>query len=203
VTQAQAAGEVDDCPCGSQHAMSWKSWVAYERVTEGKPPAVMVATPEGRWLVPRIYIACHGLKAACGNCPSGRRPTSGRHSTTPSGSSPATRWRCARAGSRMDARRAVLAWTRPWLTCGTTLAARSLLGCCTGRSPMPEPCPGPLYSLTPEQAGQMPLRLSIACAEGRCEQCGAWFRCDCHHHQRTGLLRQHGQARHRPARWDW
>jgi hypothetical protein len=62
--RAQAAWEVDDCPCGSQHTLSWDSWVAYERVTEGQPPTVMIATPEGSWLVPRLYIACHGLKAS-------------------------------------------------------------------------------------------------------------------------------------------
>ena len=44
----------------------------------------------------------------------------------------------------------------------------------------------PLYSFTPEEAGLMPLVLSIACAEGRCGECDQWFRCDCVHHRRGG-----------------
>ena len=44
---------------------------------------------------------------------------------------------------------------------------------------------GPAYSFTREQAGLLPLVLSIACAEGRHEDCRATFRCDCEHHRRT------------------
>jgi len=37
---------------------------AYGSVTAGLPSTVTVVTPEGRYAVPRIFIACHGLKAA-------------------------------------------------------------------------------------------------------------------------------------------
>lgn len=42
---------------------------------------------------------------------------------------------------------------------------------------------GPMYSFTPEQAGLLPMVLSVACAEHRCQDCAAWFRCDCQHHR--------------------
>jgi hypothetical protein len=42
----------------------------------------------------------------------------------------------------------------------------------------------PAYSFTPEQCGLTPTVLSIACAEGRCGDCRASFRCDCQHHRR-------------------
>jgi hypothetical protein len=46
----------------------------------------------------------------------------------------------------------------------------------------------PMYSFTREQAGQLSMVLSIACAEKRCGACMEWFRCDCEHHRRaTGL----------------
>lgn len=50
------------CPCGQVHELSAKTRVAYENVTMGLPDAVLVQVPEGCWLVPRIYIAVHGLK---------------------------------------------------------------------------------------------------------------------------------------------
>ena len=41
----------------------------------------------------------------------------------------------------------------------------------------------PMYSYTREQAGMLPMVISVACAEWRCGDCAAWFRCDCAHHR--------------------
>lgn len=47
---------------------------------------------------------------------------------------------------------------------------------------------GPLYSYEPDTSGPRggpgSMVMSIACAEGRCEECDAWFRCDHEHHRR-------------------
>lgn len=52
------------CPCGEVHELSASVRAGYESVTAGLPPSVPVAVPGvGRWLVPRIYIAVHGIKA--------------------------------------------------------------------------------------------------------------------------------------------
>ena len=52
------------CPCGQVHELSAAVRAAYESVTAGLPSSVAVETPAGTWLVPRIYIAVHGLKAS-------------------------------------------------------------------------------------------------------------------------------------------
>ena len=52
------------CPCGVAHELSAEVRGQYERVTAGLDVRLRVETPEGRWLVPRIFIAVHGLKAA-------------------------------------------------------------------------------------------------------------------------------------------
>jgi hypothetical protein len=52
----------EDC-CGQAHTMSNEAWDAFSAVTQGLSPDVTV-TVEGRsWQVPRLYIACHGIKA--------------------------------------------------------------------------------------------------------------------------------------------
>ena len=51
------------CPCGEVHELSATVRAAYERVTAGLPPEVPVVVEGRGWLVPRIYIAVHGLKA--------------------------------------------------------------------------------------------------------------------------------------------
>jgi hypothetical protein len=51
------------CPCGEVHELSATVRAAYEGVTAGLPPEVAVVVEGGGWLVPRIYIAVHGLKA--------------------------------------------------------------------------------------------------------------------------------------------
>jgi len=51
------------CPCGEIHELSAAVRAAYERVTAGLPPEVPVVVEGRGWLVPRIYIAVHGLKA--------------------------------------------------------------------------------------------------------------------------------------------
>ena len=47
---------------------------------------------------------------------------------------------------------------------------------------------GPLYSYDPDTSGPGggpgSMVMSIACAEGRCGECEAWFRCDHGHHRR-------------------
>jgi hypothetical protein len=51
------------CPCGQVHELSAAVRAAYEGVTAGLPPEVAVVVEGRAWLVPRIYIAVHGLKA--------------------------------------------------------------------------------------------------------------------------------------------
>lgn len=48
------------CPCGQVHPLSDDTRVAYENIARGLGPAVLMAGPEGAWLVPRIYLAAHG-----------------------------------------------------------------------------------------------------------------------------------------------
>lgn len=56
---------LERCPCGDIHELSAAVRAAYGQViTLAGNPTVVVETPDGRWRVPRIYIACHGLKAA-------------------------------------------------------------------------------------------------------------------------------------------
>lgn len=52
------------CPCGDVHELSAATRVAYENITRGLPPAVLISAGGRAWLVPRIYLAVHGLKAA-------------------------------------------------------------------------------------------------------------------------------------------
>jgi hypothetical protein len=52
-----------DCPCGVPHELAPDTAAAYRGVTDGLPSTVTVSTPGGRFAVPRIFIACHGLKA--------------------------------------------------------------------------------------------------------------------------------------------
>lgn len=52
------------CPCGEIHELSAATRAAYEAATAGLPAEVPVKTHGGTWLVPRIFIAVHGLKAA-------------------------------------------------------------------------------------------------------------------------------------------
>lgn len=53
-----------DCPCGVPHELTPDMAATYGNVTAGLPSTVTVATPDGRFAVPRIFIAYHGLKAA-------------------------------------------------------------------------------------------------------------------------------------------
>jgi hypothetical protein len=52
------------CPCGEIYELPAAARAAYAAVTAMVPPDVVAETPDGRWSVPRIYIAVHGLKAA-------------------------------------------------------------------------------------------------------------------------------------------
>lgn len=56
---------IKGCPCGVTHEVDLPSQDSYERVTAGLPETVTIHVPgEGRWRVPRAFIACHGLKPA-------------------------------------------------------------------------------------------------------------------------------------------
>lgn len=57
--------DVLGCPCEQMHSMSVVAWNAFVRVTEGRPlDAVEVMVGKGaRFRVPRVYVACHGLRA--------------------------------------------------------------------------------------------------------------------------------------------
>jgi hypothetical protein len=52
------------CPCGAVHELSAGTRATFENVTAGLPLTVAVEVSGQRWLVPRIFIAVHGLKAA-------------------------------------------------------------------------------------------------------------------------------------------
>jgi hypothetical protein len=52
------------CPCGAVHELSAGTRATFENVTAGLPLTVVVEVSGVRWLVPRIFIAAHGLKAA-------------------------------------------------------------------------------------------------------------------------------------------
>lgn len=49
------------CPCGQDHHKTIAQLAQYVRVTDGLPPTVRVKTPDGTWIVPRIFIFCHHL----------------------------------------------------------------------------------------------------------------------------------------------
>lgn len=57
---------VDGCPCGDLHPMSDATHAEYTAVTAGQPETIRVGVEGANrfYLVPRVYIACHGLKAA-------------------------------------------------------------------------------------------------------------------------------------------
>jgi hypothetical protein len=55
---------IKDCPCGVVHEMAAEKKIRFDQVTYGKDLALPVTISSGTWLVPRIYIACHGIKAS-------------------------------------------------------------------------------------------------------------------------------------------
>lgn len=55
--------EITNCCCGVVHRMTRDSWNKFQSVTRGKHPNMPVGTGLDCWLVPRVYIACHGIKA--------------------------------------------------------------------------------------------------------------------------------------------
>ena len=55
---------IENCPCGTVHPMSDGAFMKLAAVTAGQPATIRVGAPGvGMWLVPRVYIVCHGLKA--------------------------------------------------------------------------------------------------------------------------------------------
>lgn len=58
------AGGPPGCPCGDAHELSAEAAAAYQDIAAGLPDTVAVSVSRtGAWLVPRVYIAAHGLKA--------------------------------------------------------------------------------------------------------------------------------------------
>jgi hypothetical protein len=51
------------CPCGEIHELSAATRVAYDNITAGLPETVVISAAGRAWLVPRIYLAVHGVKA--------------------------------------------------------------------------------------------------------------------------------------------
>jgi hypothetical protein len=49
------------CSCGESHAHDQR-WLTVVELVEVYGETIVVATPKGRWNVPRAYIAMHGLK---------------------------------------------------------------------------------------------------------------------------------------------
>jgi hypothetical protein len=52
------------CPCGQAHELSAGARRAYDEVARGLPATVLVSGGGRAWLVPRVFIAAHGLPAA-------------------------------------------------------------------------------------------------------------------------------------------
>jgi hypothetical protein len=55
--------EVHGCPCGERHLLTAKSASALRDVTAELSATVRITASGGARLVPRLYIACHGLHA--------------------------------------------------------------------------------------------------------------------------------------------
>jgi len=43
--------------------MDAQIWAAFLRVTDGKEPLERAVSPAGAWMVNRVYVACHGIRA--------------------------------------------------------------------------------------------------------------------------------------------
>lgn len=54
---------VSNCPCGEPHEMAEDTYERYRVVTNDWPETVNVTVNDITWAVPRIYIACHGIRA--------------------------------------------------------------------------------------------------------------------------------------------
>ncbi len=52
---------ITGCVCGSPHMISEEAAEALRYLTAGKPATVRVVLGARAWLVPRLYVACHGL----------------------------------------------------------------------------------------------------------------------------------------------
>lgn len=52
------------CPCGQGCELSAGARRGYEEVTRGLPETVAIVAGGRSWLVPRLYIAVHGLPGA-------------------------------------------------------------------------------------------------------------------------------------------
>ena len=52
---------VTDCPCGRQHEIRQAISALYEHKQARADSTLPVTTPEGRFRVPRIWLACHGM----------------------------------------------------------------------------------------------------------------------------------------------
>ncbi|HMH89938.1 MAG TPA: hypothetical protein VK586_02510 [Streptosporangiaceae bacterium] len=63
MTAAGGAGAIAGCPCGQVHHLGQDRLAVLHGATGGLPPGIRVQTPAGAWVVPRLYIAMHGLAA--------------------------------------------------------------------------------------------------------------------------------------------
>jgi hypothetical protein len=52
---------VTDCPCGRQHEIQQAIGALYTHKTARMDSTLPITTPAGRFRVPRIWLACHGL----------------------------------------------------------------------------------------------------------------------------------------------
>jgi hypothetical protein len=52
------------CPCGDARELSASVRFYYEATTPIAGDRAKITTADGTWLVPRIFVAVHGLKAA-------------------------------------------------------------------------------------------------------------------------------------------
>lgn len=52
------------CHCGKTHKIDTKKpgWAAFIKFIDDYPPNIPVTIGDGTWIVPRMYIAIHGLK---------------------------------------------------------------------------------------------------------------------------------------------
>lgn len=52
-----------NCPCGKQHPMNDAAWAMANRLIEATGEEATIHIGDRSWIVPKWYIANHGLKA--------------------------------------------------------------------------------------------------------------------------------------------
>lgn len=51
------------CPCGAIHEFSAETRAVFLRMLLNYGTESKITTPQGTWMVPKVYIAAHGLRA--------------------------------------------------------------------------------------------------------------------------------------------